>query len=94
MLNAVLSSLSHAEDEIREASSRADATLRALLQSSLDTQFEMHTLMHSLSLHLGSQHVGTLVAALGWVPTPAAPLTAVLRPAPRITAFWIKKTAV
>ena len=32
ILNAVLSSLSHAEEEIREAASRADGTLRALLQ--------------------------------------------------------------
>ena len=27
----------------------------------------MHTLVHSLSTHLGSQHVATLIASLGWV---------------------------
>ena len=30
-------------------------------------QFEMHTVVHSLSTHLSSQHVGTLVAAVGWI---------------------------
>ncbi len=67
MLNAILSSLSHPEEEIREAASRADTTLRALLQQSNDAQFEMHTLVHAISLHMGSQHVATLLAALGWV---------------------------
>jgi len=67
ILNAVLSSLSHAEEEIRDAASRADATLRSLLQASHDAQFEMHTLMHALAAHLTSSHVATLIASLGWV---------------------------
>jgi len=67
VLNAILSSLSHVEEEIREAASRADATLRTLLQQSQDAQFEMHTLLHALSSHLGSQYVPTLVASLHWV---------------------------
>jgi len=67
VLDCVLSSLSHSEDEIRVASSRADETLRKLLQTSNEEKFEMHTLMHSLSSHLGSSHVGTLIASLDWV---------------------------
>lgn len=67
VLNAVLSSLSHAEEEIREAASRADTTLRTLLQQSQDAQYEMTTLLQTLSSHLGSQYVPTLVASLNWV---------------------------
>jgi len=67
ILNAILSSLSHAEEEIRDAASRSNDTLRSLLQGSHDAQFEMHTLMHALSSHLTSSHVATLVASLGWV---------------------------
>ena len=106
VLNAVLSSLSHPVDEISDAASRADATLRTLIQQSPDaqaaaattsssvathpssaataaavlaravppchtpvrcTQFEVHTLVHAISTHLGSEHVSTLLAALGWV---------------------------
>ena len=67
ILNAVLASLSHTEEEIREAASRSNDTLRALLQASHDAQFEMHTIMHALTAHLTSPHVATLVASLGWV---------------------------
>ena len=67
VLDAVLASLAHVEDEIRDAASRADGTLRALLQASHDDKFQVHTLIHALASHLSSQHVGTLRAALGWV---------------------------
>ena len=67
VLNAILASLSHLEDEIREAAKGADVALRALLQSSQDAQFEMHTLLHTLGGHLASQYVPTLLAALQWV---------------------------
>ena len=55
VLNAILASLSHPEDEIREAARGADAALRVLLQQSQDAQFEMHTLLHTLHSHLASQ---------------------------------------
>ena len=64
VLSAILLSLSHAEEEIREASSRADATLRSLLQQAKDGQYEMHTLLHAISGHMSSQYVSTLLAAL------------------------------
>tara|TARA_B110001452_G_scaffold160789_1_gene133828 strand:+ start:220 stop:2259 length:2040 start_codon:yes stop_codon:yes gene_type:complete len=67
VLNAILASLSHLEDEIREAAKQADAALRALLQQSAEAQFEMHTLLHALGGHLASQYVPTLLAALQWV---------------------------
>ncbi|KAL3921109.1 MAG: hypothetical protein SGPRY_005015 [Prymnesium sp.] len=67
VLNAILSSLSHSEEEIREAAGRADNTLRTLLQQSQDAQFDMQTLLHALSSHLASQYVPTLVASLEWV---------------------------
>lgn len=67
VLNAILSSLSHENVEIKETASRADSTLRALLQASADGLFEMHTLLHALATHLASQHVGTLIASLQWV---------------------------
>ena len=67
MLNVILASLSHLEDEIREAAKGADVALRALLQQSQDAQFEMHTLLHTLAGHLSSQYVPTLLAALQWV---------------------------
>jgi len=67
VLNGILASLSHPEDEIKDSASRADATLRQLLQDSQDAQFEMHTLLHALSHHLASQWVPTLLAALQWV---------------------------
>ena len=41
MLNAILASLSHLEDEIREAAKGADVALRALLQQSQDAQLEI-----------------------------------------------------
>ena len=66
-LNAILSSLSHDNIEIKETASRADSTLRTLLQAAADSRFEIHTLVHALNAHLASQHVGTLVAALAWV---------------------------
>ena len=67
VLNAVLASLSHAEDEIREAAQKADAALRQLLQESADSSYEVHTLLHALGGHLGSQYVPTLLASLQWV---------------------------
>ena len=67
VLNAILSSLAHPEEEIREAAHRADTTLCALIKQSADALFEMHTLMHALSMHLCSGHVQTLLASLGWV---------------------------
>lgn len=66
-LNAILASLAHPEDEIKEAANRADGTLRSLVQSASDAHYEMHTVIGALSAHLASQHVGTLVATLGWV---------------------------
>ena len=63
----MLSSLSHSEDEISEAASRADSTLLQLLQQSQDAAFEMHTVLHALASHLGSQFTPTLLAALNWV---------------------------
>lgn len=57
VLNAVLSSFSHVNQEIKETASRADTTLRTLLQASPDGLFEMHTVLHALAVHLASQHV-------------------------------------
>ena len=67
VMNAILSSLSHENMEIKETAMRADSTLLTLLQASPDGLFEMHTLLHTLAAHLASQHGGTLLAALAWV---------------------------
>jgi len=67
VLNAVLSSLSHPEEELREAAARADTSLRALLHQSNAAQFEMGTVLHALAAHLSSAYVPTLLAALQWV---------------------------
>ena len=67
VLSAFLGSLSHAEEEICDAASRADGALRALLQGAQCAQFDMHALVHALAVHLASSHVATLIASLGWV---------------------------
>ena len=41
--------------------------LRQLLQESADSSYEVHTLLHALGGHLGSQYVPTLLASLQWV---------------------------
>ncbi len=67
VLDAVLSSLSHPEEEIREAAARADVALRELMHATSDVTFDVHSLLHALSSHLVSQYVPTLLASLHWV---------------------------
>mmetsp|Transcript_5147 Transcript_5147/g.15711 ORF Transcript_5147/g.15711 Transcript_5147/m.15711 type:complete len:564 (+) Transcript_5147:650-2341(+) len=66
ILDPVLSSLSHPEEEIREAASRADATLRDLIHQSHEAHVEIPAVLLALTSHFSSQYVPTLLATLQW----------------------------
>jgi vacuole morphology and inheritance protein 14 len=67
VLEAVLRSISHGEDEIRDAAAQTDRALRALLDSCSDAEFDVEAILGTLVLHARSEQVRTRLTAFEWL---------------------------
>jgi hypothetical protein len=67
VLEAVLRSISHSEDEIREAAVQADGALRGLLASCADADFDVESIVGALAAHACAASERTRLTALEWV---------------------------
>jgi vacuole morphology and inheritance protein 14 len=66
ILSSVMHCISDAETDIRQAAKVANQDLLHLVKNTTDP-FELNPLLHTLTLELLSEHVGTRVAALQWI---------------------------
>lgn len=66
LLGAVLKSISHPEEEIRDAAASTDRALRALLQTAGRT-YDVRAVLAMLVRHVRAEHVRTRLTALGWI---------------------------
>jgi len=67
VLEAVLRSISHGEDEIRDAAAQTDRALRALVHSSTEADFDMQAILATLVQHMRAEAVRTRVTAFQWI---------------------------
>lgn len=67
VLEAVLKSISHAEEEIRDAAMSTDRALRALLSASGEGEFDVAAIVVTLIRHMRSDKRSSRLSALEWL---------------------------